>query len=235
MSGVSRLLGGVQAFGADHRVHRRVPGTPAGSAYSEAGAASLMLIADRSAGVGVVEVGDDPCAAGKKAAGGPSKHLDGKATALLTLAFMGAGRRSWKRMDDCRSGRAGGRRLAIGSLPRQGEFRAVRQGTGHAYKNHFAITAMGQAYQIGYAFTNGYRLTGQEGHRHQGLWTHPVGFQQAVSGDGTVYCGVGRASETMPKWAAAPGLSSASRLRPLLFHKRADHLLGRRVTGDQNS
>jgi hypothetical protein len=55
---------------------------------SDGGAASLMLIADRPAGVGVAPVGDNAFEAGKKAVQEALQQLGGDASALLTIAFM---------------------------------------------------------------------------------------------------------------------------------------------------
>ena len=86
VSGVSGRLGGIPLWGGSSStgVFQDTHWVTA-----DGGAASLMLIADRSAGVGVAEVGDDPRAAGRQATMDALAQLDGPATALLTLAFMG--------------------------------------------------------------------------------------------------------------------------------------------------
>ena len=66
VSGVSELLGGVPLWGGSSSTGVF---QDSGWVTSDGGAASLMLIADRPAGVGVVAVGDgDGFAAGKEAA-----------------------------------------------------------------------------------------------------------------------------------------------------------------------
>ena len=64
VAGVSKLLGGVPLWGGSSST-----GVFQDAAWvtSDGGAASLMLIADRACGVGVVAVGDDGAAAGREA------------------------------------------------------------------------------------------------------------------------------------------------------------------------
>ena len=182
MAGVSELLGGIPLWGGSSStgVFR-----DAGWVTSDGGAASLMLIADRSAGVGVVDVGDDPCAAGKKATEDALKQLGGPASALLTLAFMGPEEELLQGIAIA----APGVPVVGGSASDHSPAGKFEQfANGHAYKDHFAIAALGGT--IGYAFTNGYRLTGKKATvtKATGRTLFELDGRRAMD----VYCGVGR-------------------------------------------
>ena len=137
VSGVSELLDGIPLWGGSSSTGVF---QDAGWVTSDGGAASLMLIADRSAGVGVVEVGDDPCAAGKKATEEALKQLGGKASALLTLAFMGPEEELLQGVAIAAPGVPVVGGTASDHSP-AGKFEQFANG--HAYKNHFAIAALG--------------------------------------------------------------------------------------------
>ncbi len=206
VAGVSELLGGIPLWGGSSStgVFR-----DAGWVTSEGGAASLMLIADRSAGVGVVEVGDDPCAAGKKATEDALKQLGGPASALLTLAFMGPEEELLQGVAMA----APGVPVVGGSASDHSPAGKFEQfANGHSYKGHFAIAALGGA--IGYAFTNGYRLTGTKATvtKATGRTLFELDGRRAMD----VYC----------EWVGKPeaeigggALVSFSVQHPLLFHK----------------
>jgi hypothetical protein len=154
VSGVSELLGGVPLWGGSSSTGVF---QDAGWVTSDGGAASLMLIADRSAGVGVAAVGDDAVAAGREAAKAALEQLGGEATALLTIAFMGPEEDILKGIAQVAPGVpvVGG---SSSDHSPDGKFQQFANG--HAFKNHFAIAALGGP--VGYAFTNGYRLTGKK-------------------------------------------------------------------------
>ncbi len=206
VAGVSELLGGIPLWGGSSSTG--VFGD-AGWVTSEGGAASLMLIADRSAGVGVVEVGDDPCAAGKKATEEALKQLGGPASALLTLAFMGPEEEILQGVAIA----APGVPVVGGSASDHSPAGKFEQfANGHSYKGHFAIAALGGT--IGYAFTNGYRLTGTKATvtKATGRTLFELGGRRAMD----VYC----------EWVGKPeaeigggALVSFSVEHPLLFHK----------------
>lgn len=88
----------------------------AGWVTSDGGAASLMLIADRPAGVGGAAVGDGAVPAGMEAAKTALGQLGGEATAPLTIAFMGPEEDILKGITQVAPRRAGGRRLSIRPL-----------------------------------------------------------------------------------------------------------------------
>ena len=206
VAGVSELLGGIPLWGGSSStgVFR-----DAGWVTSEGGAASLMLIADRSAGVGVVEVGDDPCAAGKKATEDALKQLGGPASALLTLAFMGPEEELLQGVAMA----APGVPVVGGSASDHSPAGKFEQfANGHSYKGHFAIAALGGA--IGYAFTNGYRLTGTKATvtKATGRTLFELDGRRAMD----VYCEwVGKSEAEIGGGA----LVSFSVQHPLLFHK----------------
>jgi hypothetical protein len=154
VAGVSGLLGDVPLWGGSSSTGVF---QDAGWVTSDGGAASLMLIADRSAGVGVAAVGDDAVAAGREAAKAALEQLGGEATALLTIAFMGPEEDILKGIAQVAPGVpvVGG---SSSDHSPDGKFQQFANG--HAFKNHFAIAALGGP--VGYAFTNGYRLTGKK-------------------------------------------------------------------------
>ncbi len=154
VSGVSKLLGDVPLWGGSSSTGVF---QDAGWLTSDGGAASLMLIADRPAGVGVAAVGDDAVAAGREAATAAVKQLGGEAAALLTIAFMGPEEDILKGVGQVAPGVPVVGGTSSDHSP-DGKFQQFANG--HAYKNHFAIAALGGP--VGYAFTNGYRLTGRK-------------------------------------------------------------------------
>ena len=206
VSGVSGLLGGIPLWGGSSStgVFQDV-----GWVTSDGGAASLMLIADRSAGVGVSEVGDDAFAAGKKAAEEALKQLGGDASALLTIAFMGPEEEILRGI----AAVAPGVPVVGGSASDHSPDAKFQQfANGHAYKNHFAIAALDGP--VGYAFTNGYRLTGTKA------------TVTKASGRTLFELGGRRAMDVYSEWVGQPeskigggALVSFSVQYPLLFHK----------------
>jgi hypothetical protein len=206
VSGVSGLLGGIPLWGGSSStgVFQDV-----GWVTSDGGAASLMLIADRPGGVGVSEVGDDAFAAGKKAAEEALKQLGGDASALLTIAFMGPEEEILRGIAAVAPGVPVVGGSASDHSP-DGKFQQFANG--HAYKNHFAIAALGGP--VGYAFTNGYRLTGKQA------------TVTKASGRTLFELGGRRAMDVYSEWVAKPeseigggALVSFSVQYPLLFHK----------------
>ncbi len=154
VSAVSELLGGVPLWGGSSSTGVF---QDADWVTSEGGAASLMLIADRPAGVGVAAVGEgDGFAAGKEAARAALEQLGGQAGALLTIAFMGPEAELLRGIAEVAPGVPVVGGTSSDHSP-DGKFQQFANG--HAYKDHFAIAAL--AGPIGYAFTNGYRPTGK--------------------------------------------------------------------------
>jgi hypothetical protein len=206
VSGVSELLGGVPLWGGSSSTGVF---KDAGWVTSDAGAASLMLIADRAAGVGVSAVGNDACAAGKEAAEEALKQLGGQPSVLLTLAFMGPEEEILRGIAEAAPGVPVVGGSASDHSP-DGKFQQFANG--HSYKNHFAIAALGGP--IGYAFTNGYRLTGKRA------------TVTKASGRTLFELGGRRAMDVYSEWVAKPeseigggALVSFSVQYPLLFHK----------------
>ncbi|MGZ6266407.1 MAG: FIST signal transduction protein, partial [Candidatus Limnocylindrales bacterium] len=177
---------------------------------TDGGAASLMLITDRPAGVGVVAVGDgDGFAAGKEAAEAALKQLGGEASVLLTIAYMGPEEEILRGVGAVAPAVPVVGGTASDHSP-DGKFQQFANG--HAYKNHFAIAALGGP--IGYAFTNGYRLTGKK------ATVTKASGRNASELDGR------RAMDVYSEWVAKPeaeigggALVSFSVQYPLLFHK----------------
>ncbi len=204
---VSGLLGDVPLWGGSSSAGVF---QDTGWVTSDGGAASLMLIADRPAGVGVAAVAEgDGFAAGKEAAREALKQLGGKASVLLTIAYMGPEEEILRGIAEVAPGVpvVGG---SSSDHSPDGKFQQFANG--HAYKNHFAIAALGG--QIGYAFSNGYRLTGKKG-----TITKATG-RTAYELDGRP------AMDVYTEWVGRPAseigggaLLSFSVQYPLLFHK----------------
>ena len=206
VAGVSELLGGVPLWGGSSStgVFR-----DAGWVTSEGGAASLMLIADRPGGVGEAAVGDDGFAAGKMAAEEAIRQIGGAPSALLTLAFMGPEEEILRGIAEVAPGVPVVGGSASDHSP-DGKFQQFANG--HSYKNHFAIAAVGGP--VGYAFTNGYRLTGKK------ATVTKASGRRLFELDGR------RAMDVYSEWVARPeseigggALVSFSVQYPLLFHK----------------
>jgi hypothetical protein len=206
VSSVSGLLGAVPIWGGSSSTgvfH------DTGWITSDGGAASLMLIADRPAGVGVAAVGDDGFAAGKEAALEALKQLGGEASALLTIAFMGPEEEILRGIAEVAPGVPVVGGTSSDHSP-DGKFQQFANG--HAYQNHFAIAALGGP--IGYAFSNGYRLTGKK------TTVTKASGRKVFDLDGR------RAMDLYSEWVGRPeseigggALVSFSVQYPLLFHK----------------
>ncbi len=206
VASVSELLGDVPLWGGSSSTGVF---QDADWVTAEGGAASLMLIADRQAGVGVAPVGDDAAAAGKEAARAAIAQLGGKPTALLTIAFMGPEEEILKGIAEVAPGVPVVGGTASDHSP-AGKFQQFANG--HAYKNHFAIAALGGP--IGYAFTNGYRPTGKKA------------TVTKASGRKVFELGGRRAMDVYSEWVAKPeseigggALVSFSVQYPLLFRE----------------
>ncbi len=206
VSGVSELLGRVPLWGGSSSTGVFQDAT---WVTSDGGAASLMLIADRPGGVGVAAVGDDGFAAGKRAAEDALKQLGGEPSALLTIAFMGPEEEILRGVAEVAPGVPVVGGSASDHSP-DGKFQQFANG--HSYKNHFAIAAVGGP--IGYAFTNGYRLTGKKA------------TVTKASVRTLFELGGRRAMDVYSEWVAEPeseigggALVSFSVRYPLLFHK----------------
>jgi hypothetical protein len=183
--------------------------TEEGWLTSETGAAALMLIAGRRAGVGVAEVGDDPVEAGRIATRQALDGLGGTADALLTISFMGPEEDILRGVAETAPGVpvAGG--TASDHSP-DGKFQQFANGT--AYTGSVAIAALGGP--VGNAFSNGYR---------------PTGLKATVTkatGRSAFEIGGRRAMDVYTEWVGRPeseigagAILSFSVEHPLLFHK----------------
>lgn len=183
--------------------------TEAGWITSEGGAAGLMLISDREAGVGVAEVGADAVAAGRAATSQAIARLEGRAGALLTMAFMGPEEAILEGLGEVAPGVpvAGG--TSSDHSP-EGKFQQFANG--HAYSGHVAVAALGGP--LGNAFSNGYRLTGRK------TMVTKASGRTAFEFDGR------RAMDVYCEWVGEPeskigagALVAFSVEHPLLFHK----------------
>ena len=206
VSAVSELLGGTPLWGGSSSTGVF---QDAGWVTGEGGGASLMLIADRPAGVGVCAVGDDGFAAGKKAAEEALKQLGGGPSVLLTIAYMGPEEEILRGIAEVAPGVPVVGGTASDHSP---EAKFQQFANGHAFRDHFAIAALGGP--IGYAFTNGYRLTGKKA------------TVTKATGRTVFELGGRRAMDVYSEWVGRPeseigggALVSFSVQYPLMFHK----------------
>jgi len=203
---VSELLGGVPLWGGSSSTGVF---QDSGWVTGDTGAASLMLISDRSAGVAVEAVDGGGFQAGKKAAEAAMAQLRGPVGALLTIAYMGPEEEILRGIAEVAAGVpvVGGT-----SSDHTADNKFQQFANGHAFRDHFAIAAIEGP--IGYAFTNGYRPTGKkatvtkaqgrtlfelDGRRAMDVYTEWVGHPESEIGGGA--------------------LVSFSVQYPLLFHK----------------
>lgn len=205
-SRVSGLLGGVPLWGGSsaNGVFQ-----DAGWITSEGGAAGLMLVAGRPAGVGVAAVGEDAVAAGQEATRQALAQLGGEPSVLLTIAYMGPEEDLLKGVGEVAPGVT-----VVGgtSSDHTSENKFQQFANGHAYMGHFAIAAIGGP--ISYAFTNGYRLSGKK------ATVTKASGRSAFELDGR------RAMDVYCEWVGMPeseigggALLVFSVQHPLLFHK----------------
>ncbi len=183
--------------------------TEAGWITSAEGAAGLMLLSGRSAGVGVAEVGGDPVEAGRAAARQALAQLGGEASAFLTIAYMGPEEGILQGVAEVAPGVPVVGGTSSDHSP-DGKFQQFANG--HAYRGHVAIAALGGP--AGYAFTNGYRLPGKKA-----TVTRASG-RRAFELDGR------RAMDVYTEWVGRPesevgggAILTFSVQHPLLFHK----------------
>jgi len=124
----------------------------------EKGAATLMLLTDRPAGVGSALVGSDPLAAAKAAVGQALAQLGGSATAFLTMPVAGQEDALMEAIAQLSPrtpvvGGASGESGAAGSM---------RQfANGKVLEGGYSVAALGGK-EVGYAFINGYKSTGKK-------------------------------------------------------------------------
>jgi hypothetical protein len=122
---------------------------------AEKGAAALMLIGDRPAGAALAPVGDDPVAVGMTATRRAVEQAGGRASAILTLAFMGPEEQLLQGV-----AQAAPEVPVVGGTASDGAGRFQQFGRGGAATNAFTVAAVGG--EVGYAFAHGYRATGHK-------------------------------------------------------------------------
>jgi hypothetical protein len=183
--------------------------TDAGWITADSGAAGLMLITGREAGVGVAQVGDAPREAGRSACRQALDGLRGPASALLTIAFMGPEEEILEGVAEVAPGVPVVGGTASDHSP-DGKFQQFAGGQAHS--GHVAVAALGGP--VGYAFSNGYRLTGKKAvvGRAEGRRAYELGGRRAM--------------DVYTEWVGKPesevgggAILSFSVEHPLLFHK----------------
>lgn len=189
--------------------------TEKGWRSADSGAAALMLIGDRPAGVSVTPNGPDPVAAGRWVAETALRHAGDSAVALLTMPAAGL-----------EAEMLGGIYKAAPQLPvvggASGEHGApgrMRQfANGTVYHDAFSVAALGGG-PVGWAFGHGYRPTGK-----QAVMTE-------VAGHSLVALDNRPALDVYREWTglSAPEVSGgailiASTQHPLVLHVNGDTL-----------
>ena len=155
VSAVQRHLGDVPLWGGTSST-----GVFGGDGWitGKNGAASLMLLSNRPAGVGVAPVGDDPVKAGKTATAAALAQAGGSARVLLTRAFMGP---EEGLLDGVAQVAPGVPVVGGSSSDHTPEGKWRQFSNGHSYQGAFTIAALGGG-TVGYAFAHGYKLTGKK-------------------------------------------------------------------------
>jgi hypothetical protein len=183
--------------------------TAKGWITGEKGAATLMLVADRPAGVGVAPIGDDPVAAGKAAATAAVAPLGGPAKAFLTMPAMGQEAEMLAGMAKV----APGVPVVGGASGESGPAGSMRQfANGKVYQGAYSVAALGGK-DVGYAFLHGYKPTGKKA---------PM---TAVAGHKLISIGGRPALDVYVEWSGLPKASImggqilvASVPNPLVMH-----------------
>ena len=130
---------------------------------AEKGAAALMLIADRPAGAALACVEENPVVTGTSTTLAAVQQAGGRASALLTLAFMGPEEQLLEGV-----AKAAPQVPVVGGSASDGAGRFFQFGAGHSEANAVSIGAVGG--EVGFAFGHGYTLTG-----HQAVVTRAQG------------------------------------------------------------
>jgi hypothetical protein len=198
--------------------------TGAGWITGEKGAASLMLLSNRPAGVGVASVGDDAEAAGKKATQAALAQAGGSAEALLTLAFMGPEEGILAGAGQVAPGVPVVGGTASDHSP-EGKFQQFANG--QSYKGAVTIAALGG--EVGYAFGHGYKLTGKKA-----VVTKAAG-RRVIELDNRPAMDVYAEWTGTPKAELAGGaILTFSVLHPLIIHKAGVTLSAHPVAGNED-
>ncbi len=204
VSGVQENLGDVPIWGSSS-----MNGVFANDRWitAEKGAAALMLIADRPGGAAVNCVEDDPVAAATAATLAAVQQAGGAASAILTVAFMGPEEKMLEGVAKAAPGVP-----VVGGSASDASGRFLQFGYGHVETNAVAVGAVGG--EIGYAFANGYKPTGNKAviTRAQGRKLIELDHRPALD----VY-----AEWTKEQKAAVSGgaILTFSVFHPLLMHK----------------
>jgi hypothetical protein len=120
---------------------------------AEKGAAALMLIADRPAGAALEAVGGDPVVTGVSTTQAAVAQAGGRASAILTLAFMGPEEKLLEGV-----AKAAPAVPVVGGTASDGAGRFQQFGRGRAATNAVTVAAVGGP--VGCAFIHGYLPTG---------------------------------------------------------------------------
>lgn len=224
VSGVDKALGGVPLWGGSTNagVFANDQWVTPLAGVGAKGAAALMLIADRPGGAAVEPVGDDAVAAGAVATRKAIAQAGGKASVLLTMAFMGPEEKLLEGVAQAASGLP-----VVGGSASDGNGVFQQFGRGLMTTNAFTVAALGG--EVGYAFGNGYRLTGHQAviTRAQGRRLLELDHRPALE----VY-----AEWNKEKKAAVSGgaLLTYSVFHPLVLHLNGDRLAVHPMSGNDD-
>lgn len=155
------LVGAVQAYLGDTPLWGGTSSsgvlTEKGWLAAETGAAALMLVSDRPAGVSVTPIGPDPIAAGRWVTETVLHHVGDTANALLTMPAPGLEAELLAGVHKAAP------RLPVvgGASGEHGVAGRMRQfANGAVYHDALSLAAVGDR-QVGWAFAHGYKPTGK--------------------------------------------------------------------------
>ncbi len=216
---VDQALGGVPIWGGSSNQgvfanHQWVTG--------DKYAAALMLIADRPGGAALAPAADDPATAAAAATRQAVAQAGGKASAILTLAFMGPEEKMLEGVAQAAPGVP-----VVGGSASDGSGRFQQFGRVGVATNALAVAAVGG--EVGYAFGHGYNLTGHKAAvtRAQGRRLLELDHRPALD----VY-----AEWAGEKKAAVSGgaILTYSVFHPLLMHRNGDTLALHPMSGNED-
>jgi hypothetical protein len=218
VSSVDQVLGGVPLWGGSSN-----QGVFANDQWvSGKTAAALMLIADRPGGAAVEPVGDHAILAGTTAAAKAIAQAGGKASAIMTMAFMGPEEKMLEGVALAAPGVP-----VVGGSASDGAGRFQQFGRAAVATEAFTVAAIGG--EVGYAFAHGYRQTGRMATvtRAQGRRVVELDHRPALD----VY-----AEWTGEKKAALSGgaILTYSVFHPLLMHRNGDTLSVHPMSGNDD-
>jgi hypothetical protein len=199
--------------------------TSQGWITGEKGAAALLLLAGRPAGVGGAIVGSDPLAAAKAAVSQALKQAGGSAVAFLTLPVMGQEDQLLEAIQQL----APNTPVVGGSSSEHGPAGSMRQfANGKVLQGGYSVAAIGGK-KAGYVFMNGYKPTGKKA-----VITAATG-RRLITLDGRPALEVYQEWSGLPKDQITGGnILIASTRRPLVLLLKGQEISCHPVSGNED-